>query len=797
MLLTTFSNVSFAVNYSTATDTSDSDFKSALTKSSVNVVGSGDAGFVEIAMDSSTATSQTWDLAGWQYRRKINIGNGGSGLTDYQVWIATDEFSSSDWSDITSKAQEDMDDFRFRSATGTALSYWIEPDANTPLGFWIKCVNLPAGTTYVWMYYGNSLANMGSNMSDTGIFYDDFDGTSLDGTKWTIYTGYAGAGSYLVSGGVLHLETGTSGFAATDTRYGVKSTLFNAVDKVMEFKYRAEAIEGDGYSYAGMIGNDGMHLSTSAFLGGTYGGAYEFRNKDSEGSTYIAANFSPEWVWHVIKIISYSDSDEKTEVFKDGSSKAVNTTNAPDIDGGMRACFDVTARMNNQHIQEVDWVRVRKYAATEPTIGSIGTEEGPYFAYGELQSRVHDTTEEGTQWGEISWGESTPVGTDIKLKTRTGNTAEPPDGWSEWYPVGDVWYEVKTGTPIGSPRAQYIQYMSSFTTSISTQTPQLTQVNIQFSTNTATAPNLLSPADDVWLSSSRPVFQWSFADNEVDMQTGYTIQLSTDINFNSVNYSSATTRVAATHQPDKDIADNIYWWRVKTKDTYAKWSVWSSTYQIKIDTSPPTEIQIVWIRADNENQITLEGTATDSGSGVPSDAWWFEETTGNTGGSDSTVWESTSVYTDSGLSKNTQYSYRVKLRDSLENESSWSATVNKKTQPCVWQEKVTTRTGPNAFGFEGDGVWTWKVPVNGGSLVTITAYAQYNSDYGGASKPKFTLYNNGVNDNASMTGGADTWEKLTVSGTPSGKGVLFLKVEGFSTAVDAKYFVDDIQVNQP
>jgi len=115
---------------------------------------------------------------------------------------------------------------------------------------------------------------------------------------------------------------------------------------------------------------------------------------------------------------------------------------------------------------------------------------------------------------------------------------------------------------------------------------------------------------------------------------------------------------------------------------------------------------------------------------------------------------------------------------------------------CVWQEKTTTRTGPNAFGFEGDGIWTWKVPANGGSLLTITAYAQYNSDYGGAAKPKITLYNNGVNDDASMTGEADTWEKLTVSGTPSGKGVLFLKVEGFSTVVDAKYFVDDIQVKQ-
>jgi len=115
----------------------------------------------------------------------------------------------------------------------------------------------------------------------------------------------------------------------------------------------------------------------------------------------------------------------------------------------------------------------------------------------------------------------------------------------------------------------------------------------------------------------------------------------------------------------------------------------------------------------------------------------------------------------------------------------------------VWQEKTTTRTGPNAFGFNEDAVWTWKVPANGGSLLTITAYVQYNPSYGGASKPKFTLYNYGIDNSAIASVAAeDAWEKLTVSGTPTGKGVLFLKVEGFSTAAGAKYFVDDIQVNQ-
>jgi len=216
-----------------------------------------------------------------------------------------------------------------------------------------------------------------------------------------------------------------------------------------------------------------------------------------------------------------------------------------------------------------------------------------------------------------------------------------------------------------------------------------------------------------------------------------------------------------------------------------------------VDTIGPVGMMISWIRADNENQITIEGTGTDAGYGLNAAAWWFEETTGNPGATSSTVWGSTSVYVDSGLKRNTQYSYRVRLRDVFGNVSGWSTTANKKTQPCVWQEKTTTRTGSNAFGFDGDGVWTWEVPANGGTEIKITAYVQYNSNYGSATKPKITLSNKGLNESAQATALAeDDWEQLTVSGTPSGKGVLFLKVEGFSTAVGAKYFVDDIQINQ-
>ena len=223
----------------------------------------------------------------------------------------------------------------------------------------------------------------------------------------------------------------------------------------------------------------------------------------------------------------------------------------------------------------------------------------------------------------------------------------------------------------------------------------------------------------------------------------------------------------------------------------------SSTTTPKIEditltyTSPPPAPAIDYNAGDSYTQITWKWADNSSGQYQEDGFRIYSSTDGllKTFSADTTNW------TDAGLTRNTTYGRYIQAYNTA--GSSNSATVIKKTQPCVWQEKTTTRTGPNSYGFEGDGIWTWEVPANGGSSVTITAYAQYNSDYGGAAKPKITLYNYGVNSSDQMTGGAETWEKLTVSGTPTGKGVLFLKVEGFSTAVDAKYFVDDIKVSQP
>jgi len=271
--------------------------------------------------------------------------------------------------------------------------------------------------------------------------------------------------------------------------------------------------------------------------------------------------------------------------------------------------------------------------------------------------------------------------------------------------------------------------------------------------------------------------------------TPYKIRYSTDSGFTSAATTATVWMVELSTKTLSLTPNTTYYFQVKAKDAVENESGWSATATKVTLCKVPVGMTIA---SPSYTQLDLNWDANGNPDGTKYIAHCSPD--GFATIYSSTVTATTATF--SSLTRNTEYEVRVYAVNHDDICIGYLGPYSRKTQPCVWQEKTTTRTGPNAFGFEGDGVWTWKVPANGGSLLTITAYAQYNSAYGGATKPKFTLSNMGVNSSDQMTGGADTWEKLTVSGTPSGKGVLFLKVEGFSTAVDAKYFVDDIQVSQ-
>lgn len=80
--------------------------------------------------------------------------------------------------------------------------------------------------------------------------------------------------------------------------------------------------------------------------------------------------------------------------------------------------------------------------------------------------------------------------------------------------------------------------------------------------------------------------------------------------------------------------------------------------------------------AGGEGQVSMTAsTASDASTPVQ---YYFDETTGGSGATDS-GWQSSTSYTDTGLSGSTEYTYRVKARDSVGNETAYSSSASATT----------------------------------------------------------------------------------------------------------------------
>jgi hypothetical protein len=131
------------------------------------------------ACKSALADPDEWWNNDWLNRKLMIITeNSGNTLTDYQIKI-----------DLAYDAdmQTDFDDLRFTSKDGAdELSYWVEtfiPSDSATV--WVKVPSIPfLSTTIIYMYYGNPQAASLSDGEATFDFFDDFPGSSLDGTKW-------------------------------------------------------------------------------------------------------------------------------------------------------------------------------------------------------------------------------------------------------------------------------------------------------------------------------------------------------------------------------------------------------------------------------------------------------------------------------------------------------------------------------------------------------------------------------------------------------------------------------------
>lgn len=84
-------------------------------------------------------------------------------------------------------------------------------------------------------------------------------------------------------------------------------------------------------------------------------------------------------------------------------------------------------------------------------LGKVYRLERAYVDTGRFTSRVYDSGAP-SRWGRVMWNARSPKGTEVLLRTRSGNTEEPDETWNDWSKP------LRKPGPITSPPARFLQY---------------------------------------------------------------------------------------------------------------------------------------------------------------------------------------------------------------------------------------------------------------------------------------------------------------------------------------------------
>jgi hypothetical protein len=312
----------------------------------------------------------------WKYREiPITIANPSS-TEGVQEWINIYFYDGMD---------ENGADIRFSDILGVTLPYWIETKTSTYFKVWVK---LPASATTIYFYYGNPSATSESSGTNTFDFFDDFEGTSLDSSKWTRRGTY---GSTVISGGIAQI----SGPAA-DNNWEIQSTGAKVAFNTGIYEFSAKvAVDADNSARRWMVGTEDSASTSATLFIVTSAGARAYYTS-VPGTTQTTGRTSAITSYTQLKIINNGTS---TRFYEDNVLKATHSTTVPATPQGL-----VLGSRSDDVPLSVQWCRVRKYVATEPTLSML------YQEWVYRQIRINVTNPSATDG----------IQTEMKILLRTG-----------------------------------------------------------------------------------------------------------------------------------------------------------------------------------------------------------------------------------------------------------------------------------------------------------------------------------------------------------------------------------------
>jgi len=185
-------------------------------------------------------------------------------------------------------------------------------------------------------------------------------------------------------------------------------------------------------------------------------------------------------------------------------------------------------------------------------------------------------------------------------------------------------------------------------------------------------PTLIFPASGTVTNNPRPAFDWS----DVSDPSGvtYTIQADNNSDFSSPELNVSGIAASA-YTPAANMANNLYYWRVRAVDGAGNNGGWSAVWTLTVFTAlaPPTLLWPANATRINNNRPPLDWSDAFSPSTV---SYRLQVSTVNTFAT--TVIDvsglTSSTYTPASALTDGTYFWRVRAADGLGNDSGWTAT---------------------------------------------------------------------------------------------------------------------------
>src|SRR5437870_3924489 len=334
--------------------------------------------------DAAAPAGQWWSMS-YPFREKITVTAGTAApASGYSVAVTFGHATL-----VTAgKSLPSGDDLRVAYWNG---STWVELDRlldeasswnNASTKVWFKtqaAIGASASDDDYYLYYGNASAGAPpANGMKVYLFYDDFSGTAIDTSKWTVTRGTTS-----VSGGILTVNPASSIWAqptyavGTDTRWEASIQL-GGDGAELSFNFHAA-----------------RDLDTNPSTGNwiiLWSDATSHNAENSKASTLTdSGGFTDTTPTLFHTYVMNREGTTGVRYFQDATQRALLTTNVPTV--SLRPYAFADAGTGATMWQKYDWWKVRQYVTPEPT-SAIAAEEGvgpAYQAAGTIQFNTSTT----------------------------------------------------------------------------------------------------------------------------------------------------------------------------------------------------------------------------------------------------------------------------------------------------------------------------------------------------------------------------------------------------------------------